>query len=189
MPPLLKLALDLGPLLIFFGVNWLYGIFAATAVFMVVIVVTLGITYSIEKKLSPMPIVTAVVVLVFGGLTLYLEDELFIKLKPTIVNGIFATVLFAGLAFGRPFIKIVLEHAMQLTDEGWRLLTYRWAFFFLFLAILNELVWRNTSTDFWVAFKVWGVFPLTLVFAVAQAPFIMRHQIEEPGAKEGSARS
>jgi intracellular septation protein len=177
MNPLLKLALDLGPLLIFFGGNLYFGIFPATGMFMVATVLSLSATYAIERKLSPMPIVTGVVVMVFGGLTLWLANDLFIKLKPTIVNSIFAAILLGGLASGRLLIKYLLDSAIHLTDEGWKKFTYRWAVFFIFLAILNEVVWRNFDTDFWVAFKVWGVFPLTLVFALAQTPFLFRHQI------------
>lgn len=183
MPQLLKLALDLGPLLIFFGANYQFGIFEATSAFMVAVTLSLAITYAVEKKVSPMPMITAVVVLIFGGLTIYLENETFIKLKPTIVNSIFATILFVGLAMGRPFIKILFEQVFQLTDEGWRKLTFRWASFFVFLAILNEVVWRNSSTDFWVAFKVWGVFPLTIMFAMSQLPLLQNHQLETKGGE------
>ncbi len=180
MNPLVKLALDLGPLMIFFGGNLYFGIYAATGMFMVATLISIATTYAIERKLSPMPIVTGVVVTVFGGLTLYLENDLFIKLKPTIVNSIFAIILLGGLATGRLLIKYLLDSAIHMTDEGWRKFTYRWAGFFIFLAILNEAVWRNFDTDFWVAFKVWGVFPLTLLFAVSQTPFLLRHQIKEP---------
>lgn len=178
MHPLLKLAVDLGPLVIFFVGNLYFGIFAATGMFMVATAISLSITYAIERKLSPMPIVTGVVVMVFGGLTLWLNDELFIKLKPTIVNSIFASLLLGGLFTGRLFVKILFDHAFHLSDDAWRTFTYRWAGFFIFLALLNEVVWRNSSTDFWVAFKVWGVFPLTLLFAISQTPFLFKHQIK-----------
>lgn len=179
MNPFLKMALDLGPLLIFFFGNAYFGIFAATGMFMVAIVISLSVSYAIEKKLSPMPIVTGVVVMVFGGLTLWLNDELFIKLKPTIVNTIFATVLLGGLATGRLFAKMLFDRAFHLSDDAWRTFTVRWALFFIFLALLNEVVWRNSTTDFWVAFKVWGVFPLTLLFAISQTPFLLKHQIKQ----------
>ncbi len=184
MHPLLKLAFDLGPLMIFFGGNLYFGIYWATGVFMVATLISLAVTYAIERKLSPMPIVTGVVVTVFGGLTLYLENDLFIKLKPTIVNSIFAAILLGGLLSGRLLIKFLLDSAIHMTDEGWRKFTYRWIGLFVFLAILNEIVWRNFSTDFWVAFKVWGVFPLTLLFALAQTPFLMRHQIKDGEQEE-----
>jgi intracellular septation protein len=178
MNPLLKLAVDLGPLVVFFLGNSYFGIFYATGMFMLATLISLTISYSIEKKLSPMPIVTGVVVMVFGGLTIWLADELFIKLKPTIVNSIFASLLIAGLVTGRLFLKILLDSAIQLTDEGWRKFTYRWIGFFIFLALLNEFIWRNYSTDFWVASKLWITFPLTVLYAIAQTPFLMKHQIK-----------
>lgn len=178
MNPLLKLALDLGPLLVFFIGNSYLGIFVATGMFMLATVLSLSVSYAIERKLSPMPIVTGIVVLVFGGLTLWLNNEFFIKLKPTIVNSIFAAILLGGLATGRLFIKFLLDSAIQLSDDGWRKFTYRWIGFFIFLALLNEFVWRNFSTDFWVAFKLWGVVPITLLFAASQTPFLLKHQIK-----------
>ena len=183
MPPLMKIALDLGPLVVFFLGNSQFGIIWATGAFMIAIALSLSITYAIERKLAPMPLVTGVVVMVFGGLTIYLQDDLFIKLKPTIVNSIFATVLFAGLAMERPLIKYLFEQVFPLTDEGWRKLTVRWAFFFVFLACLNEVVWRNFSTDFWVGFKIWGVFPITVIFAAAQMPLMQAHQVPEASDK------
>jgi intracellular septation protein len=178
MSPLFKMALDLGPLLIFFAANALSDIFTATAVFMVAITLSITITATIERKVSPMPVLTCALVLIFGGLTLWLSNENFIKIKPTILYSMFAAVLVGGLAFNRLFIKYLLGQTMQLADPAWRALTWRWSVFFLMLAIVNEFVWRNTSTDTWVAFKVWGVFPLTLLFALSQTPFIARHQIE-----------
>lgn len=182
-----KLALEMGPLAIFFAANQIWGIFPATAVLMVAVTIALGINYTLEKKLPVMPIVTAVMVLVFGGLTLILQDELFIKIKPTIVNLLFATALLSGLVFGRLFIKLVLGHAFQLPDFAWRSLTFRFAAMFLVLAVVNELVWRNFSTDFWVAFKVWGVFPITLLWTAAQMPYVLKHQIEPDAGKSDAA--
>ena len=178
MHPLLKLALDLGPLLVFFAANAAFGIFAATAVFMVVMIAVIAIGVAIERKVSPIPLITAVLVLVFGGLTLWLANDIFIKIKPTILYATFAAVLLGGLAFSRLFIKLLLGQTLRLSEPAWRTLTWRWALFFVALAVLNEFVWRNVSTNTWVAFKVWGVFPLTLLFAMAQTPFIARHQIE-----------
>jgi intracellular septation protein len=179
MSPFLKLALDLGPLLIFFAANAVGGIFTATAVFMVAIAVSIGIGFAVERKISPMALVTGALVLVFGGLTLSFSNEIFIKIKPTILYVMFAGVLLGGLLFNRLFIKLLLAQSVRLPDAAWRVLTWRWSLFFLALAIANEFVWRNSSTNVWVAFKVWGVFPLTIVFALAQTPFIARHQIED----------
>lgn len=178
MHPMLKLALDLGPLVIFFAANAVFGIFTATGVFMGAMLIVIAIGIAIERKVSPMPLITAGLVLIFGGLTLWLSNDIFIKIKPTILYTMFAGVLLGGLAFSRLFIKLALGQTMQLSDAAWRKLTWRWAIFFIILAIVNEVVWRNVSTNTWVAFKVWGVFPLTLLFAMAQTPFIARHQIE-----------
>jgi len=178
MNPILKLVLEMGPLVVFFAANAAFGIFPGTAVFMVATVLALGISYVIAKTVPVMPLVTAVFVLVFGGLTLYLADETFIKLKPTIVNLMFATILFAGLVIGRLFIKLVLESAFQLTDHGWRLLTRAWIGFFIFLALLNEVVWRNFPTDTWVTFKVFGVMPLTIAFTFVLFPVITKHALQ-----------
>jgi intracellular septation protein len=178
MSPLLKMALDLGPLLIFFAANMVAGIFTATFVFMVAITASIAITFAIERKISPMLALTCALVLIFGGLTLWLSNENFIKIKPTILYATFAAVLVGGLAFNRLFIKYLLGQSFQLGEPAWRALTWRWSVFFLALAVINEFVWRNTSTDTWVAFKVWGVFPMTLLFALSQTPFIARHQIE-----------
>ncbi len=177
--PLLKLALDLGPLIIFFIANARFDIFVATGTFMVAITIAIAIGFAIERKVSPMSIVTLVLVLVFGGLTLWLENEIFIKLKPTVLYVMFAAVLWGGLFTGRIFLKTLLAQSMNLPDAAWRTLTHRWVIFFLSLALLNEFVWRNFSTDIWVAFKVWGVIPLTFLFVIAQTPYIARHQIEE----------
>lgn len=198
--PLLKLALEMGPLLLFFLANnkpALFapllrpffsetmltgpqaGIFTATAVFMVALLVSLVASRILVGHLPIMPIVSAVVVTVFGGLTLYLQDDLFIKLKPTIVNALFGAVLLGGLAFGKSLLSYVLDSVMQIDAEGWRKLTLRWGLFFLFLAVLNEVVWRTQSTDFWVNFKVFGTIPITMIFAMLQTPMIMRHQVKE----------
>ena len=179
MNPLLKLALDIGPLIIFFIANARFDIFVATGTFMVVITIAIAAGVAIERKVSPMPLVTLVLVLVFGGLTLWLENEIFIKMKPTVLYVMFASVLWGGLFTGRMFLKYLLAQSVNLPDAAWRTLTHRWVIFFLTLALLNEFVWRSFSTDIWVAFKVWGVLPLTLLFVIAQTPFIARHQIEE----------
>jgi len=198
--PLLKLTLELGPLLVFFFVNargdWLAErfpaltmlggpIFMATGLFMVATVVALVASWFLTRSLPIMPLVSGVVVLVFGALTLYLHNETFIKMKPTIVNTLFGGVLLGGLVFGKSLLGYVFDSAFKLDAEGWRKLTLRWGLFFLFLAVVNEVVWRMFSTDTWVAFKVWGIMPITILFTMSQMPLIMRHSLEE---KEGGAR-
>ena len=178
--PMLKFALELGPLAVFFFVNYKFDIFAATGAFMVVTVISLVLSKFLLGKIAVMPIVMAVFVLIFGGLTLYLEDETFIKLKPTIVNCIFGAILFGGLLFKQPLLKPLLGDAFPLDDEGWFKMTWRWGAFFFVLAALNEVVWRNFSTDAWVNFKVFGIMPLTLVFAASQVFLLQNHmQFEE----------
>ncbi|MFZ5610197.1 MAG: septation protein A [Pseudomonadota bacterium] len=179
--PWLKLAVEFGPLLVFFLANWKAGIFAATAAFMAAMAVAIAYTFATTRKVPPILWVNGAVVGVFGGLTLALEDALFIKLKPTIVNLLFAGALGVGLVFDRPFLKMLFGPAFPpLTDAGWRRLTINWALFFCVLAGLNEVVWRNFSTDFWVGFKVWGIMPLTLVFALSQVPVMLKHQAGDP---------
>ena len=175
-PQIRRLVLDLGPLLIFFATYTRLGIFTATAVFMVAVVIALVLDWVFEKKLSPIPLFTAVLVGVMGGLTLYLQNSMFIKIKPTILYAFFGLVLFAGLYFNRLFIKYVFAQAFELNDAGWRKLTVRWAVFFLCLAALNEVVWRSTSEANWVKFKVFAILPLIFVFALAQTPLLMKHQ-------------
>ena len=178
--PLLKLVLDLGPLIVFFAANARYGIFVATATFMVTIVAALAVSYALTRHLPIMPLVTAVIVLVFGGLTLVLHDELFIKLKPTIIYVLFGGVLLGGLVFGKLLLGVIFDSVFHLTDEGWRKLTIRWVVFFFALAVLNEVVWRNASTDFWVSFKVFGVVPLTFLFGALQYPLLTKYAAPEP---------
>lgn len=194
--PFLKLVLEMGPLMLFFLANSkpdLFrgavaavfgsglasgpqsGILIATAVFMVAMVVSLVLTKVLLGKLPIMPLVSGVVVLVFGGLTLWLMDDTFIKLKPTIANTLFGTVLLGGLVFGKPLLPYALDSVFDLDATGWWKLTFRWGLFFFVLAALNEVVWRTQTTDFWVAFKVWGVMPLTMIFAMAQTPLMMKH--------------
>jgi intracellular septation protein len=172
-----RLILDLGPLLIFFAAFKIWDFFVATAAFMVAILVALAIGYVLERKISPMPLFTAAMVMIFGGLTLYLKNETFLKVKLTVIYGFFGVVLLGGLAGGRLFIKYVFASAFELDETGWRKLTWRWAVFFLGLAALNEVVWRSTSTNTWVLFKVWGVIPLLFLFALAQTPLLMKHQL------------
>jgi len=176
--PLLKLAFDLGPLLLFFFANSRYGIFVATATFMVAVIVTLAASYVMTRALPIMPVVTAIIVVVFGGLTLILHNDIFIKVKPTILYALFGAVLLGGLFFGKSFLGIIFDSLFHLTEEGWRKLTFRWALFFFALAVLNEIVWRNTSTDIWVDFKVFGFLPLTFVFGALQYPLLKKYAVE-----------
>lgn len=195
LPPLLKLVLELGPLVLFFLANAYadrFGyaehqrIFAATGLFVVATVAALAVNYALIRKLPVMPLVSGVVVVVFGGLTLALQNELFIKLKPTIVNTMFGFVLLGGLYFRKPLLQIVLDSVFELTEEGWRKLTFRWALFFFALAILNEIVWRTQTTDFWVSFKVFGIMPITIVFALAQTPLLLRYDASKKEDAAGS---
>ena len=165
MPPAVKLAVEIGPLAVFFGGNAYAGIFFATAAFMLAMALALALSYGFERRIPTLPLVTAVVVGIFGGLTLWLQDEVFIKLKPTIVNALFGVVVLGG--------------ALALDEPGWRKLAWRWGFFFLAMAALNEVVWRNVSTDTWVSFKVFGLLPLTFAFALAQVPLMQRHALPE----------
>ncbi len=197
--PVLKLVLELGPLAVFFFANSrgeqlvemfpalaeLGGsIFIATAMFMAAITLSLSVSLLLTGRLPIMPMVTGIVVLIFGGLTLYLQDELFIKLKPTIVNLLFGGILLGGLAFGRSLLGYVFDSIFKLDDAGWKILTFRWGVFFLFLAVLNEIIWRNFSTDFWVAFKVWGMMPISMLFTFSQMPLIMKHSTEPIGGEK-----
>jgi intracellular septation protein len=191
--PLLKMVLELGPLMVFFFANsrgeWLaekfpvlteFGgpIFIATGLFMIATAASLIVSWIMTRKLPMMPLISGIVVFVFGALTLWLQNDTFIKMKPTIVNTLFGTILLGGLLFGQSLLGYVFNSAFKLTDEGWRKLTLRWGIFFLFLAVLNEVVWRNFTTDFWIAFKVWGTMPITVLFTMAQMPLIMRHSTE-----------
>ncbi|ALK07958.1 septation protein A [Blastochloris viridis] len=178
--PLLKLALELGPLGLFFFANGRYGIFIATQAFMVAVVIALAANWLLARRLAVMPLVSGAVVLVFGTLTVVLQDDVFIKIKPTIINVLFGTVLLGGLAFGKPLLELVFDGVVSLTNEGWKKLTVRWALFFFVLAVLNEVVWRTQTTDFWVSFKVFGILPLTLVFSALQYPLMMRHALNKP---------
>jgi intracellular septation protein len=195
--PILKLTLEIGPLVLFFLANargesiaarWpaiaaLGGpIFFATATFIVATLLALAVSYALTRRLPLMPFVTAIVVVVFGGLTLWLHDATFIKVKPTIIYVLFGAVLLGGLAFGKSLLGYVFDAVFRLTEEGWRKLTIRWGLFFLALAIVNEIVWRTVSTDAWVTFKVFGVLPITFAFAIVQVRLINRYSLPEEDA-------
>ena len=173
---LIKLVVEFGPLLVFFVTNSRFGIYTGTGAFMVATVISLIASWTLLGRIAVMPLITSVFVLVFGGLTLWLQDDHFIKIKPTIVNGLFAAILIGGLATGRLFLKIVFGEVMRLSEDGWRILTLRWALFFVFLAGLNEVMWRFFSTDTWVAFKVFGIMPITFVFALCQIGVLKKYE-------------
>ncbi len=177
-PQLIKMALELGPLVVFFIVNARADIFVGTAWFMGAMVLSLLLSWLLLKRVALMPLVTGVVVLVFGGLTLWLRDDTFIKMKPTIVDSLFGVVLLGGLVFRVSLLRYVFGDVYKLRPEGWTVLTLRWGLFFFFLAALNEVVWRTQSTDFWVAFKVWATMPLTILFAASQLPVLNKYAPE-----------
>lgn len=174
-----KLLIELGPLAAFFIANWKAGIFWGTGVFMAATAVALSVSWALTRKIAMVPLISAVFVALFGALTLWLHSELFIKVKVTLINALFGAVLLAGAAMGRSYIKLIMGEAVKLTEEAWRTLSIRWGVFFFAMAALNEAIWRNVSTDAWVNFKVFGLLPLTLVFALANAPYMTKHMIED----------
>ena len=180
MSPLVKIIVEVGPLVAFFIANWTSGIFWGTGVLMAATAAALAVSWGLTRKLAVMPLISAGFVGVFGTLTLWLHDDTFIKVKVTLINALFGAALLGGLYFGQLFLKLVMGEAVRMTDEGWRKLTIRWAIFFFAMAVLNEFVWRTQSNDFWVNFKVFGLLPISLVFALAQAPLMTRYMIEEP---------
>ncbi len=204
-PPWLKLAVEIGPLALFFFANArpkLFeplvapflpesiltgdnaGLFTATVVLMAAVVVALIVSFALTRRIPVVPLITAILAVGFGALTLYLHDATFIKMKPTVLYICFGLALIGGLAVNRPVLPILFDNAMALTERGWRLLTLRWAGFFFVLAALNEIVWRTQSNDVWVAFKFPGLFILILLFTLAQLPFIMRHKLDEEAAEK-----
>lgn len=198
LPPLFKLVLELGPLLVFFFANsraeWLAGvfpalsamggpIFIATGMFMIATAISLGVSWLLVRSLPTVPLVSGVIVFIFGGLTLWLQDSTFIKVKPTIINTLFGVVLLGGLVFGKSLLGYVFDDAFKIDATGWRKLTFRWGLFFLAMAVVNEVMWRNFSEETWVAFKVWGNMPITMVFTLLQMPLIMRHSLEDTKGK------
>jgi intracellular septation protein len=185
-----RLFLDLAPLAAFFIAYQLHGLEAATACIIVVTLISLAYIYVKERTIAPMPLITGIAVTLLGGLTLYLQDETFIKIKPTVVNLVFAGILFVGHFMGKPILKYLLDHAFKMDDLGWRKLSLRWGIFFIFLAGVNEVVWRNFSTDFWVDFKVFGMMMLTMGFTLCQLPLMKEHMIlddEDEVSENGDA--
>ena len=177
-PQLRRSVVDFAPLLLFFVAYRLFDLYAATATVMAAAVGAAALGYWFDRKLHPVPLATAVIILIFGGLTLYLNNDTFIKMKPTMVYGLFAVVLLGGLFFNRPFVKYVLGTAVILKEGSWRVLTWRFGMFFLAMALINELMWRNFSNDIWVTFHTFGGIGLTLLFSLSQVPFLLKHQIE-----------
>jgi intracellular septation protein len=169
---------EYGPLAVFFIAYLKWDLLTATAALIGATAIALALSLAVERRVPMMPLITAIIVGVFGGLTLWLQDETFIKMKPTIVEALFSAVLFGGLAFGRSLLKPLMGAAWPMDDVGWRKLTFRFAVFFAAMAVLNEIVWRTQSTDFWVTFKVFGLMGLTFAFAIAQTPLLRRHGIE-----------
>ena len=179
MKSIYKLLIDIGPLAVFFIFYTRSGLQASILPPMIATVIAVLFSYILEKKIPIMPTVGAGIVLIFGGLTIYFDNEVFIKMKPTIINLIFAIILYGGMLVKKPLLKILLGAALRLEEEGWRILTYRWIGFFIALAVLNEIVWRTQTTDIWVNFKVFGILPITFIFTMTQFPLIKKHQIDD----------
>ena len=179
MKSIYKLLIDIGPLAIFFIFYSKSGLQASILPFMIATVIAVLFSYILEKKIPIMPTVGAGIVLIFGGLTIYFDNEVFFKMKPTIINLLFAAILYGGIMIKKPLLKILLGAALKLKEEGWRILTLRWIGFFIALAILNEIVWRTQSTDVWVNFKVFGILPITFLFTMIQFPLIKKYQVED----------
>jgi intracellular septation protein len=185
----LKPAVDYGPLAVFFASYVTLGLMAATAALIAASLIALSLAWFLERRVPLVPLVTAAIVVVFGGLTLWLQDETFIKMKPTIVQALFAAILLVGLAFGRPLLKPLIGPMLPpMSDRAWRQFTGRYALFFVAMAALNELVWRTQSTDLWVTFKVFGLPALTILFILSQIPFVARETRQLDPAKAATAR-
>ena len=179
MKSVYKLLVDIGPLAVFFYFYSKNGLQASILPFMIATVIAVLFSYIVEKKIPIMPTVGAGIVLVFGGLTIYFDNDIFFKMKPTIINMLFAIILYGGIIFKKLLLKYLLGAALQLEEKGWKILTQRWIGFFIALAILNEIVWRTQITDVWVNFKVFGILPITFIFTMIQFPLIKKYQIED----------
>ena len=180
--PLIKIIADFGPLLIFFIIyfNNENDLKVAIPPFIIATLISLIVIYFLEKKISMVPLTGGLLITLFGGLTLYFDNKIFFYMKPTIINILFAGVLFFGKFFTeKPLLKIFFQNAFNLENEGWKKLNQRWILFFLFVAILNEIVWRTQSEAFWVNFKVWGLLPISFVFAASQFPLINKYKLKE----------
>ena len=179
MKAVYKLLIDIGPLAIFFVFYTKSGLQASILPFMIATVIAVIFSYILEKKIPIMPTVGATIVLIFGGLTIYFDNEIFFKMKPTFIYLLFAVILYGGVIIKKPLLKFLLGAALKLQDEGWKILTQRWIGFFIALAILNEIIWRTQSTDIWVNFKVFGILPITFIFTITQFALIKKYQIED----------
>ena len=174
-----KLLIDIGPLAVFFIFYSRSGLQASILPFMIATIIAVLFSYILEKKIPIMPTVGAGIVLLFGGLTIYFDNDVFFKMKPTIINILFAVILYVGILINKPLLKYLLGAALKLEETGWKILTQRWIGFFVALAILNEIIWRTQSTDVWVNFKVFGILPITFIFTMTQFPLIKKYQIED----------
>ncbi len=180
--PIIKFLTDFGPLLIFFIIYFKneQNLKLAIPPFVIATLLSLAIIYVLDKKIPMMPLTSGIIITLFGGLTLYFDNKIFFYMKPTVVNLIFAGVLFFGKFFTRkPLLKIFLQNSIKLQDEGWEILSYRWIYFFIFIAILNELAWRTQTEAFWVNFKVWGLLPISFLFIASQIPLMNKYRINE----------
>ena len=179
MRSIYKLFIDIGPLAVFFIFYTKGDLQSSILPFMIATVISVMFSYILEKKIPIMPTVGAAIILVFGGLTIYFDNEVFFKMKPTIINILFAAILYIGQTLNKPLLKYLLGKTLKLQEEGWTILTKRWVGFFIALAILNEIVWRTQSTDIWVNFKVFGILPITFIFTITQFSLIKKYQIED----------
>ena len=179
MKSISKLLIDIGPLAVFFIFYLRSDLKSAIIPLMIATIIAVLFSYIMEKKIPVMPTVGAFIILIFGGLTIYFDNEVFFKMKPTIINLLFALILYGGVIVKKPLLKFLLGAAIKLEDEGWKILTQRWISFFIALAVLNEIVWRTQSTDIWVNFKVFGILPITFIFTMTQFPLIKKYQIED----------
>jgi len=180
--PIIKIAADFGPLLIFFIIyfNNENDLKVAIPPFIIATLISLIVIYFLEKRIPMVPLTGGILITLFGGLTLYFDNKIFFYMKPTIINLLFALVLFFGKFFTKkPLLKIFFQNAFNLEDEGWKKLNYRWISFFIFVAVLNEIVWRTQSEVFWVNFKVWGLLPISFIFVASQFPLINKYKLKQ----------